>query len=356
MSRASERENGKTSAAAAFPALCADIAAHLEQYAYRLPSELGTIKPSQSKGLDVLVLSTFSLWGDPLNEVWQACDDASLALWPFYCASKDRNGTCVAGPAPAKSSAVPGCDWLEWARAAVNALAPKLVVVLTWEGKADRNFAPLWGKKRVRNLPAAADVIEIIHPKDGVGAFRERWAAEVAVALRERFLVGAKRNADGTVDALRALKVQRLCDGKDTERLRAARVLEAPERVLEAPKPEPTPRPSAESRAEEMQARDQDVMGHVSGEGYITEDGVEHPYVWTIAGSAEDAQESFERATAVRKAKLKADAAAARIARNLSGGQQQVSRFFASGGPRAPDAPKRETHPPQVSKGKYEAD
>lgn len=274
---------------------------HLSEYSYRLPSELGIIKSNYRKSLDVLVLSTFSLWGDALAEVWEAAgEETSLAVWPFYCASKDNKGDCLHGVRPAKSRLIPGCEWLEWARQVVEALNPRVVVVLTWGDHQDQDFAPLWGKRRVGRIPAAADVIALLHPAKDATRFREDWEARVTKELYERFLVGAKRTADGAIDAFAVLKHQR------TE--------------------EDTPaRPTAEAREEEQKLRAQEVDAFVTGDNIL-------PEHWQVTGNAEEARKALDEAVERRKARAKQEALQERIARDRALGQQQLDGFFSSGG------------------------
>ena len=80
--------------AATFQELCASIDGRLRAYGYKLPEEMGMLRDSHTRsGLDVLVLSKFSVWGDELQEVWNVSgEEVSLGFWSFYCAKKDFKG------------------------------------------------------------------------------------------------------------------------------------------------------------------------------------------------------------------------------------------------------------------------
>lgn len=281
-------------AAATFQELCASIDGRLRDYGYKLPEEMGMLRDSHKRsGLDVLVLSRFSVWGDELQEVWNVSgDEVSLGFWSFYCAKKDFKGNCVYGDRPAQARLIPEFDWLEYTRQAVRLLAPRLVVVLCWKGNPDSDFVSLWGKRRTGGLPCLDDVIELPDAKNTPDLFEEGWKEKVASVLYQRYLIGAPRDASGAIDAFSVIGRQ-WEPGKATD----------------------------EQKAQERQLRLAQAIGAVTGDNIP-------PEQWERGVSAEDARQGLDDAVKRRKEKAKREALEAQIVRNRSQGQRQITDLF----------------------------
>lgn len=299
MSLADNRENGNgadqsssTTAprsageAATFPAMCAAIDGQLRKHGYKMPDELGMVRDVPTRrGLDVLVLSTYTVWGKELEEVWDVSgDNVSLGFWSYYCATKDFKARHRA----AQPRLIPNIDWLGWARSAVRLLEPRLVVVLCWKGNPDRDFVSLWDKRRTGGLPCRDDVIELPDPKNAPDDFHAGWREKVASLLYERHLIGAERDADGAVDAFKVI----------------------------------SQRPTDEQRAEEHRAREAPVLDSVTGENILPEHWQRRDDV------VDEARQGLDDAIQRRKARAKQEALEAQILRNRSQGQRQITDLF----------------------------
>lgn len=187
---------------------------------FTVPSNLGRIDRVRRRGTDVLVLCEYPLKPPDMNLILSCVEEtqASVSHWAFYCAentnARSRQSPRFIGYHKEKKDKP---QWVEWFRRAFVAFAPKCVVVLQ-DPVHNNLFSDCWPKDTI----TYSDAILLRHPHQDRAIdqtneyavenletdrkfFIEQWETRVNALLKRTCFRGAKRCADGSINAFDAL-------------------------------------------------------------------------------------------------------------------------------------------------------